>query len=343
MGLHMSKIVVLGAGGWGTALAIMCYKYGHDVSLWSPFEEELENLRRDGENKKLLPGVALAPEINLTSDVGAARDADLVVLAVPSFAVRQTAKRLAGVVCDGKVIVNVAKGLEEDTLKRLSQVVSEELPQARIVALSGPSHAEEVSRNVPTTVVAASKDKSAAIFVQDILMNPTFRIYVNPDIIGVELGGALKNIIALAAGVCDGLGLGDNTKAALMTRGITEMARLGVALGGSAQTFAGLTGIGDLIVTCTSMHSRNRRAGIYIGEGLTAEAAIKKVGMTVEGYKTTHAAYLLARKAKIEMPIVDECYQVLFENKDPYKAISDLMQRKKKHEIEEAWFADVNC
>ena len=331
----MANIMILGSGGWGTALAVMCCKSGHCVTLWSYSQDELADIRRDGEHKKLLPGVSVPREITLTGDLTAVRGADIVVFAVPSFAVRATAQRVSGLVRDGQVIVNVAKGLEDDSLKRLSNVIEEELPQARVVVLSGPSHAEEVSRGIPTAIVAASASKEAAKAVQDTFMNENFRIYINPDVVGVELGAALKNVIALAAGICDGLKLGDNTKAALMTRGITEMARLGVAMGGSAQTLAGLTGIGDLIVTCTSVHSRNRRAGIYIGEGLSPEQAVEKVGMTVEGYKTTHAAYLLAKKANVEMPIVNECYGVLFEGKSPKEAIRHLMQREKKDEIEE--------
>lgn len=333
----MSKIAILGSGGWGTALAIMCNSCGHNVALWSFSKEEIEAIRRDGEHKKLLPGVPVPAEIKLTSDISIAAGADIVVLAVPSFAVRQTARRISDIIAPGQIVVNVAKGLEEDSLKRLSQVIGEELPKAQIVVLSGPSHAEEVSRGIPTAVVAASVSDEAACVVQETFMNPNFRIYVSTDVVGVELGGALKNIIALAAGICDGLKLGDNTKAALMTRGITEMARLGVACGGIAQTFSGLTGIGDLIVTCTSMFSRNRRAGIYIGEGLTPQEAIEKVGMTVEGYKTTHAAYILAKQFGVEMPIVNECYHVLFEGKNPVDAIRDLMQRTKKHEIEDLW------
>lgn len=333
----MSKIAILGSGGWGTALAVMSEKYGHEVTLWSPFEEEIEAIRSDGENKKFLPGIKVSEKICLTNDISCACDMDLTILAVPSFAVRSTAKKLAPLLKPGQIVVNVAKGLEENSLKRMTQVIEEELPQVKTVVLSGPSHAEEVSRDVPTAIVAASKYEDAAAKVQETLMNQNFRIYVNPDVIGVEIGGSLKNVMALAAGVCDGLKLGDNTKAALMTRGITEMARLGVAMGGSAQTFAGLAGVGDLIVTCTSMHSRNRRAGIYIGEGLSAEEAIKKVGMTVEGYKTTHAAYVLSKRAGVEMPIVNECYQVLYEGKNPSKAIKDLMLREKKSEIEDLW------
>jgi glycerol-3-phosphate dehydrogenase (NAD(P)+) len=331
----MSNISILGAG-WGTAIAIMCVNNGHNVSLWSPFIDEIESIRRDGEHKKLLPGVKVPSQINLTNDISNVKNADVIVFATPSFAIRQTAKLIKDYISPNMIITSVAKGLEENSLKRLSEVIEEELPLYRIVVLSGPSHAEEVSRGVPTTVVVASKDKDAALFVQDIFMNPTFRIYANPDIIGVELGGALKNSIALAAGICDGLGLGDNTKAALMTRGIAEMARLGVAMGGNAKTFAGLSGIGDLIVTCTSMHSRNRCAGKLIGEGMTAKQAIDTVG-TVEGYRTTHAAFELSQKMNIEMPIVNECYKVLYEDKKPYQAIKDLMGREKKHENEDQW------
>lgn len=329
--------MICGAGGWGTALAVMCFGQGNRVTLWSPFEKDLAAVRDDGENRRLLPGVAVPPEIRLTSDLSGARQADLIILAVPSFAVRETAAKLKDIAPEGAVVVNVAKGIEEGTLLRLSEVIAQELPYVKVVALSGPSHAEEVSRGVPTALVAASVSKEAAVYAQDTLMNKDFRIYANPDIVGVELGGALKNVIALAAGVCDGLGLGDNTAAALMTRGITEMARLGVRLGASSQTFAGLSGIGDLIVTCTSRHSRNRRAGIFIGEGMSAQDAVAKVGMTVEGYWTTRAAYRLSLRAGVEMPIVGECYRVLFEGKDPKQAIRDLMGRSKKHETEQTW------
>lgn len=337
----MPRISILGMGGWGTALAVMFDKNGHDVTLWSMFEREVEDIRRDGENTRLLPGVPVPSGIRLTTDLAAAADADITVFAVPSFAVRETARKYRAFTQPGKVVVNVAKGLEEDSLKRLSQALGEELPQSRVVVLSGPSHAEEVSRGIPTAVVVASACKEAALAAQDFFMNPEFRIYANPDLVGVELGGALKNVIALAAGVCDGLRLGDNTKAALMTRGITEMARLGVAMGGNAQTFAGLAGIGDLIVTCTSMHSRNRRAGILIGEGCPPDEAVKKIGMTVEGYQTTRAAYRLAESCGVEMPIVTECWNVLYQGKDPMTAIRDLMSRKKKHEIEDAWLNSI--
>lgn len=338
----MAKIIVLGAGGWGTAIAIMCTRYGHEVCLWSRSAKDVDALRRDNENKRLLPGVTLPDGLKLTADIGETGRADIVVMAVPSSAVRETARKLTGILPEGVIVVNAAKGLEEESLKRLTQVLGEELPGTRTAVLSGPSHAEEVSRGIPTAAVSASAWPDAAAQVQDIFMNPDFRIYVNPDVVGVELGGALKNVIALAAGICDGLGLGDNTKAALMTRGISEMARLGVAMGGRAQTFAGLTGIGDLIVTCTSEHSRNHRAGVYIGRGLTPEQAVDKVGMTVEGYRTARAAYNLSVRMGVEMPIVSECYRMLYEGTDPGTAIRRLMQREKKHEIEDIWLTGSN-
>lgn len=333
----MSEIAVLGSGGWGTALAILCCDCGYDVSMWSPFEEEINYLSTKREHTKLLPGVHIPERIDITGDINIVKNAEIIIFAVPSFAVRDTAKRLKGIIKPNQIIVNVAKGLEESSYKRLSVVIKEELPEACVVVLSGPSHAEEVSRGIPTAVVVASDSAEAAAKVQSAIMCPTFRVYLSTDVVGVELGASLKNVIALAAGICDGLKLGDNTKAALMTRGITEMARLGVACGGKAQTFSGLTGIGDLIVTCTSMHSRNRRAGIFIGEGNSAEEAIKKVGMTVEGYKTCSAAYKLAKEKNVEMPIVNECYEVLFKGKDAKDAIRDLMGRNKKQEIEDLW------
>ncbi|MFA9381749.1 MAG: NAD(P)H-dependent glycerol-3-phosphate dehydrogenase, partial [Acetanaerobacterium sp.] len=309
----------------------------HEVTLWSAFEPEIELLRTKRENPRLLPGIKLPETVTLTTDADCAAGQDIVLFAVPSGALHEVAGRFAGIIAPETVVVNVGKGLEEESLRRLSQVLEEFLPRNRIVVLSGPSHAEEVARGVPTTVVAASTDHKAAEFVQDALMNPSFRIYVNDDVVGVELGGALKNIIALAAGIIDGLGLGDNSKAALMTRGITEMARLGVLLGGRTETFAGLSGIGDLIVTCTSMHSRNRRAGILIGQGATAEDAIREVGMTVEGYRSAKCAYRLAQRVSVEMPIVNEVYRILYEGKNAREALDDLMGRSKKHEGEEIW------
>lgn len=338
----MPNIFILGAGGWGTALAVMSAKYGHSVTLWAHSQQKADALKMERENKKLLAGVRIPDNVDITFDLSKITDCNIVVMTVPSAAIREVAGKINPYLRPETVIVNGAKGIEAGSFKRMSEIIEEENPKARVVVLSGPSHAEEVARGMPTTVVAASKNKAAALYVQDIFMNPVFRIYANPDIVGVELGGALKNIIALAAGVCDGLKLGDNTKAALMTRGITEMARLGVALGGNAQTFAGLTGIGDLIVTCTSMHSRNRRAGILIGEGMPAKEAVKKIGMTVEGYPNTLIAYQLSQKAGIEMPIVAECYHVLYEGKDPFQAIRDLMSREKKHEIEKTWINNID-
>lgn len=334
--MHMADIAVIGAGGWGTALAVMADKYGSRVSLWSPFEEEVTAIRRHDEHKKLLPGVAVPPSIRLTTDIACAKKADLVVLAVPSFAVRKTAARLADVIRPGTIIANAGKGLEDTTLKRFSQVIAEAVPAARVAVLSGPSHAEEVARGVPTTVVSASEDAATAEEVQERLMNPSFRIYVNQDVTGVELGGALKNVIALAAGVVDGLDMGDNTKAALMTRGLAEMARLGVALGAHTDTFAGLAGMGDLIVTCGSMHSRNRRAGILIGQGIPPEDAVRTVG-TVEGYLAARAAWSLAQQAGVDMPITEQCYRVCYEGQSPKAALYALMGRPKKHESETGW------
>ncbi len=333
----MAKIVVLGSGGWGTALAVTAFRNGHEVWLWSKFPQEIEEIKKHGENKKLLPGVAIPEDICLTSDLSCINAADLVVMAVPSFAVRQTAGLLKPFLTAGITVVNVSKGLEEGSLKRLSAVIQEELPEAKVAVLSGPSHAEEVSRGIPTTVVAAAAEMPVAEYVQELFASGTFRIYTNSDIAGVELGGALKNVIALCAGVCDGLGLGDNTKAALMTRGITEIARLGEALGARAETFGGLSGIGDLIVTCTSMHSRNRRAGILIGQGKTAAQAIQEIGMTVEGYHAAKTAKELADKTGVEMPIVEQCYAVLYQDLSAKQAISNLMGRPYKHEMEQIW------
>jgi len=261
---------------------------------------------------------------------------EVIVLAVPSQAVRETAKKMSAYIAPDTIIINAAKGLEMNTHKRLSQVIQEEIPLARVAVLSGPSHAEEVGRGIPTTVVCSSEDKTVAELVQDVFMSPFFRVYTNQDLTGVETGGALKNIIAIAAGISDGLGYGDNTKAALMTRGATEMARLGQAMGASILTFAGLTGIGDLIVTCTSMHSRNRRAGILLGQGKPLEEVLQAVGMVVEGVDTCKAAYELAQQLGVEMPITEQLYQILFKGKDPALAVNELMLRDKTHESEDA-------
>lgn len=333
----MADIAVLGAGAFGTALAVLAAEEGNQVMLWASSAASLEAIARDGENKKRLPGVPVPSSVRLILELEKVSDADLVLLAVPSFAVRETARKLRPYfVPERQTVVSVAKGLEAGTLKRFSQVIEEELSVSPVI-LSGPSHAEEIAVKVPTTVVAASQRRADAERVQELLMSPTLRIYVNDDVIGVELGGALKNVIALAVGACDGLGLGDNARAALMTRGITEIARLGIAMGAKSETFAGLSGIGDLIVTCTSRHSRNRRAGILIGQGCSAGEAVEKVGSTVEGYFAADAAYQLAQRLGVEMPIIRQVHQVLHEGKTPRQAISDLMERPKRHESEVIW------
>jgi len=336
----MANITVLGAGTFGTALAIMSEKCGNQVNLWSYSMEEAESLNHSRRQKNL-PGVEIPQSICITGDIACASQSNLVILAVPSFAVRETCRRLQPVLGPGAILACVAKGLESSTCLDFSQVMQQELPENENVILSGPSHAEEVAKGYPTTVVAASQSRKAAEFVQETLMNPTLRIYVNDDVVGVELGGALKNIIALSAGICDGLGLGDNPKAALMTRGITEIARLGVAMGGRQETFAGLAGIGDLIVTCTSMHSRNRRFGILVGQGVPAQKALEQVGMVVEGYSCCKTAYLLAREKQVEMPIITQAYEILYQGKDPRAALQDLMVRPKRHESEEIWLQET--
>lgn len=337
------KIVVLGSGGWGTALTMLLAQNGHEVTLWSFLKEEYETLSRDRENRQFLPGVPFPDQLQLTCDLACVASAELVVVATPSFAVRATAGKLKDSLREGTIVVSVSKGIERDTGKRFTEIIAEELDEKNpIVALSGPSHAEEVGRGVPTAIIAASNNRAAAEAVQDAFMNERFRVYTTPDVIGVELGGALKNIIALTAGVCDGLELGDNTKAALMTRGLTEMARLGVALGGHSETFAGLAGVGDLIVTCTSMHSRNRRAGILIGQGKTPEEAVKEVGAVVEGYYATLSGKQLAEKHGIEMPITEQSYAVLYEGKDPREALNELMTRPQKSEREESWMKTIS-
>lgn len=331
----MKKIAVIGSGSWGTAISVVLATNGHEVHLWSYFKEESEQISADRENKAFLPGVALPDSVICTYSMeDAVADADLVVMASPSHTVRNVAKSLAPYLKPNQPILNIAKGLETDTQLRLSEVIRQEIPQNPLAVMSGPSHAEEVGRFLPTTNVVASEDASLLTFIQDIFMNKVFRVYTNPDLIGVEVGGALKNVIALCAGISDGCGFGDNTKAALMTRGITEIARLGVAMGASSTTFFGLTGIGDLIVTCTSMHSRNRRAGILIGQGKSLEETLAEVKMVVEGVKTTEAAYALAQKLQIEMPIVEQMHAVLFEGQDPKAAAQELMQREKKSECE---------
>ncbi|MBR2319870.1 MAG: NAD(P)-dependent glycerol-3-phosphate dehydrogenase [Clostridia bacterium] len=322
----MSRIMVLGAGGWGIGLALVAARMEHTVTLWSHDPAELDELRLHNQNRLRLPGVFLPHDICLTGELMAASEADMVVMAVPSFAIRATARKLAAYLRPDTVVVNAGKGLEDGTLERFSQVLEQELPMARIAVLSGPSHAEEVARKVPTLVTVSAKDMSAARQVQLALSQTHFRIYLNEDLIGVELGGALKNVIALCAGIVDGLGMGDNTKAALMTRGLVEIARLGKEMGAKETTFAGLSGMGDLMVTCGSMHSRNLQAGILIGRGETVENAVRQVG-TVEGYLAARAAWELACRYKVDMPIVEHCYRVCYEGMDPRKALAQLMER----------------
>ena len=326
----MAKVTVLGSGGWGTALAVSALKSGHTVSLWSPFEQEVSELNKTRENIKLLPGIKIPDAINITSDINCASGSLITVIACPSVAVRSVAKQLSAVENHG-IVVNVAKGFEKDSLKRLSEVIAEELPNDKITVLSGPSHAEEVARMIPTSLVAASKSFTAASIVQDVLASENLRIYTANDLIGVELGGALKNVIAVCAGICDGLGLGDNTKAALITRGLSEMANLGVCMGADERTFMGLTGIGDLVVTCTSRHSRNNRFGNKVGSGMPIEQALKEVG-TVEGFYATLMAYQLGQKYGVELPIINSCYKVLYENYRADMAVKELMMRPKRTE-----------
>lgn len=329
----MAKVSVIGAGSWGTAISKLLSTNGHEVTVWSIMEDEIQMLKTEHEHKQKLPGVALPENIEFTTDLeGAIRGRDLLVLAVPSPFTRSTAHKMADFVEDGQVIVNVAKGIEESTLMILTDIIEQEIPKANAAVLSGPSHAEEVGRGIPTTVVAGAKDKKTAELIQNIFMNKVFRVYTSPDMLGIELGGALKNVIALAAGVADGLGCGDNTKAALITRGIAEMSRLGVAMGGHIETFNGLTGIGDLIVTCASVHSRNRKAGFLIGQGKTMQEAMDEVKMVVEGVYSAKAAIILAEKYHVDMPIVEEVNKVLFEGKTAREAMMDLMLRDKKIE-----------
>jgi len=332
----MSRVTVLGAGGWGIGLALAATRMEHTVTLWSFDPAELDDLRRHNQNRLRLPGVFLPHGVILTGDMAEAADADMIIMAVPSFAIRATARSLAAHLRPGTVVVNAGKGLEDGTLMRFSQVIQEELPTARVAVLSGPSHAEEVARRMPTTITASAEDMTVAAAVQTALSHPRFRIYLNSDLVGVELGGALKNVIALCAGIVDGIGMGDNTKAALMTRGLAEIARLGVAMGAQERTFAGLSGMGDLMVTCGSMHSRNLRAGILIGRGTPVEDTIRQVG-TVEGYLAAKAAWDLARAKGVEMPITEQCCYVCYEGKDPRQAVFDLMERPVGAEDEPLW------
>ena len=333
----MAKVSILGGGTWGIAIAVLLHKNGHEVTVWSALESEIDMLKTNHEHK-MLPGVILPDDmIFTTDDKEAVEGKDLLVMAVASSFTRRTANRLSSLVKEGQKIVNVAKGIEESTLYTMSEIIEDEIPQADVAVLSGPTHAEEVSRGIPTTIVVGAKSKKTAEYIQSLFMNEVFRVYTSPDILGIELGGSLKNVVALAAGIADGLGYGDNTKAALITRGITEIARLGVTMGGKFETFCGLTGIGDLIVTCASMHSRNRRAGILIGQGKTMEEAMDEVQMVVEGVYSAKAAMGLAKKYDVQLPIIEQVNAVLFEGKSAEEAVKDLMLRDKKIEISEEW------
>jgi len=330
----MAKIGVIGAGSWGIALAVLLHKNGHQVSVWSILKDEIEMLNRDREHRDKLPGVKLAEEIIFTNNLEeSVKGMDILVMAVPSPFIRSTAKLLQDLVVENQIVLNVAKGIEESTLLTMSQIIEEELSTVKVAVLSGPSHAEEVGRMIPTTIVVGAKEKETAEFIQNVFMNEVFRVYISPDVLGIELGAALKNVVALAAGIADGLGYGDNTKAALITRGIAEIARLGTAMGGKFETFTGLSGIGDLIVTCASMHSRNRRAGILIGKGLTMDEAMKEVKMVVEGVYSAKAALALSQKYQVQLPIIEQVNEVLFQNKPADQAVKELMIRDKKLEI----------
>ena len=329
----MERISVIGAGSWGIALANLLAGNGHDVTVWSIMKDEIDMLEQNHEHLDKLPGVKLNDSIKYTTDLEkACKEKDILVLAVPSVYTRSTAHSMTPFITDGQIIVNVAKGVEENTLLTLSEIITEEIPNANVCVLSGPSHAEEVGRGLPTTVVVGSKDQKTAEYLQDTFMNDFFRVYTSSDILGIELGGALKNVVALAAGIADGLGYGDNAKAALITRGISEIARLGIAMGGQFETFCGLTGIGDLIVTCASMHSRNRRAGILIGQGKSAKEAMDEVKMVVEGVYSAKAAMGLSKKYNVDLPIIAEVNKILFENKPPKDVGRCLMNREKKDE-----------
>ncbi len=329
----MANIGIIGAGSWGTALALNLHKNGHNVCVWSISEEEVKMLSEEREHKSKLPGVKIPEDMEFTSDLeSAVKGKDCVVLAVPSPFTRNTARNMCSFVAEGQILVDVAKGIEESTLMTLSQQIEEEIPQANVAVLSGPSHAEEVGRGLPTTVVIGAKSEQTAKYLQELFSNEVFRVYISPDRLGMELGGSLKNVIALAAGIADGMGYGDNTKAALITRGITEIARLGVKMGGAIESFTGLTGIGDLIVTCASVHSRNRKAGYLMGQGKSMQEAMDEVQMVVEGVYSTKAAVKLGEKYGVSLPIIGKVNEVLFEGKDPKEAVNELMLRDTKEE-----------
>ena len=327
----MAEVGVLGAGSWGTALSVLLHDNGHHVTVWSIDENEVKMLSEKREHELKLPGVKIPDDMIITGDLETAvRNKDFLVLAVPSPFTRSTARKMRPFVEKDQIIVDVAKGIEESTLMTLSEQIRQEIPQADVAVLSGPSHAEEVGRRLPTTCVVGAKSRKTAEYLQSAFISRVFRVYISPDILGIELGGSLKNVIALAAGIADGLGYGDNTKAALITRGIAEISRLGVKMGGRIESFTGLTGIGDLIVTCASVHSRNRRAGYLIGQGKSVQEAMDEVKMVVEGVYSAKAAARLAEKYDVSMPIVEEVNRVLFEGKSPAEAVDDLMIRESR-------------
>ena len=328
------KVSVVGSGAWGTALAIRLHKNGHDVTMWTFEKDLIEEMEQTRRNPRL-PNAELPDGLKISGDYACVRGSKLVVIASPSFPMRSVCRGVAPYIDEDAVVVSVTKGIEDGTCKRMSQIVAEETGK-KVVVLCGPSHAEEVALDMPTGCLAACEDQALAEFVQDAFMSEYFRIYTSSDPVGAELGAALKNVIALCAGVCDGLGAGDNTKAMLMTRGLTEIARLGVAMGAHKDTFAGLTGVGDLIVTCTSMHSRNRRAGILIGQGKDVQEAMKEVGAVVEGYYAAKSAWALAQKMGVEMPITEAAYKVLYEGLSAKDMTRQLLNRGKKAESEDA-------
>lgn len=330
----MAKVTVLGGGGWAIALAKVLYENGNDVTIWSALPREVDALTTDRENKISLPGIIIPEQINITNNLeNAVKDAKIIVMAVASSFVRSTAKKLKGLIPEGQIIVDVAKGIEDETFYTMTEIIEDELPKSEAVVLSGPSHAEEVGLRILTAVVVGAKRKETARTVQNIFANSYFRVYASPDMKSIELGGSLKNVIALAAGIIDGLGYGDNSEAALITRGIKEIAHLGVAMGGHSRTFHGLSGIGDLIVTCNSKHSRNRRAGVLIGQGYTLEEAIKEVNMVVEGAVSAKAALALSKKYNVDMPIVEKVNDILFNNVPAQEGVKDIMNRELTNEF----------
>lgn len=333
------KVTILGAGSWGTALGIVLADNGHEVRLWSYNEDQVNEINTYRTNERYLPGIQLEGKIHAYAEMSSAlHNVKTIVIAVPTKAVREVVRKIARIIKNPVIVVHVCKGIEPDTLKRVSEMITEEMPEhlmEDLVVLSGPSHAEEVSRRQPTTVAVSSKNIRAAEYIQDLFMNANFRVYTNEDIVGVEIGGALKNIIALAAGISDGLGYGDNAKAALITRGLAEISRLGTKMGANPLTFLGLTGIGDLIVTCTSVHSRNWRTGNALGKGKSLNQILEEMGQVVEGVRTTKAAVQLVEKYNVTMPISSILYKVLFENLKPKEAVDELMSRRKTHEMED--------